>query len=160
MCAVCGHRFWPPYPHNTTKNTNNHRKIKNSWGAGWGEGGYIRISRQNSVDLACGVLEDASFPILEPVKVGVEGKGSATARDCGGGTAVFTTSAWALFLCACVYLSTDLTDLSIFKVLSLLTDLTDLLPHHHRYKQHNGQQSASTPPTTCRRTRPSPSRPR
>lgn len=36
-------------------------KIKNSWGAKWGEGGYIRI--QKGVG-KCGVADAASFPLL------------------------------------------------------------------------------------------------
>ena len=34
-------------------------KIKNSWGGGWGEGGYIRIWRENNL---CGVQSSASYP--------------------------------------------------------------------------------------------------
>lgn len=36
-------------------------KIKNSWGTGWGEGGYIRIQR--GVD-KCGVADAASYPVM------------------------------------------------------------------------------------------------
>ncbi|XP_077486405.1 cathepsin K-like [Amblyomma americanum] len=35
--------------------------IKNSWGTGWGEGGYIRIIRNRNV---CGMSEDAVYPLL------------------------------------------------------------------------------------------------
>jgi len=101
-------------------------KVKNSWGTGWGMDGYILLKRDDGdKEAACGILQDASYPILPqpsasssisslsalPAAVAtlVEEKadnsskewtaftsptqvqGSATARDCGGGTAVFTS---------------------------------------------------------------------
>lgn len=97
-------------------------KVKNSWGTGWGMEGYILLKRDDGdKEAACGILQDASFPILPKpassssslsaptVATLVEEKadnssrdwtalsspthvqGSATARDCGGGTAAFTS---------------------------------------------------------------------
>jgi len=41
-------------------------KIKNSWGAGWGESGYIRILRGKRWPIGgeCGISSAASYPIL------------------------------------------------------------------------------------------------
>jgi C1A family cysteine protease len=44
-----------------TDGTTPYWKVKNSWGTGWGEGGYIRIQR--GVD-KCGIADSASMPIL------------------------------------------------------------------------------------------------
>nr|3IOQ_A Chain A, CMS1MS2 [Vasconcellea cundinamarcensis] len=42
---------------------NDYILIKNSWGTGWGEGGYIRIKRgSGNPQGACGVLSDSVFP--------------------------------------------------------------------------------------------------
>jgi len=32
--------------------------VKNSWGAGWGDAGYVRIGTNN----VCGILQGASYP--------------------------------------------------------------------------------------------------
>jgi len=42
--------------------------VKNSWGAGWGENGYIRFAKESSIDEKqpagqCGILAQASYPI-------------------------------------------------------------------------------------------------
>ncbi|KAF8821402.1 cathepsin CPL [Cardiosporidium cionae] len=38
--------------------------VKNSWGAGWGENGYIRLARKSKdPNGECGILEDISYPV-------------------------------------------------------------------------------------------------
>lgn len=37
-------------------------KVRNSWGAGWGEGGYIRIEKSSKN--ACGVISEPSYPTV------------------------------------------------------------------------------------------------
>lgn len=83
------------------------RKVKNSWGETWGQEGYILLERSDSEEDAggeCGLLIEATYPILEPVdspsaaadepevllalpevKRPLGFTGSATANDCGGG---------------------------------------------------------------------------
>jgi len=40
--------------------------VKNSWGASWGEAGYIRLGRDNveGSEGVCGLQQDASYPIV------------------------------------------------------------------------------------------------
>jgi len=42
--------------------TDTYWKVKNSWGASWGENGYIRMS---STGDKCGILDDASYPTVK-----------------------------------------------------------------------------------------------
>lgn len=37
-------------------------RIKNSWGAGWGESGYIRFGNVKQAEGECGVFQLPSFP--------------------------------------------------------------------------------------------------
>jgi len=40
-----------------------HYLVKNSWGAGWGDAGYIRIGREQGEGV-CGINKDPSFPSI------------------------------------------------------------------------------------------------
>merc|ERR1712032_1383220 len=41
--------------------TDSYWKVKNSWGASWGEHGYVRLSTSGD---KCGILDDASYPTV------------------------------------------------------------------------------------------------
>lgn len=41
-------------------------KVKNSWGASWGEQGYIRIKRGVPKDGECGIKDGPSYPVVRP----------------------------------------------------------------------------------------------
>lgn len=38
-------------------------KVKNSWGAGWGDKGYIRMARSGDGKGKCGIQMAASYPV-------------------------------------------------------------------------------------------------
>jgi len=46
-----------------TENGKQFYKVKNSWGANWGESGYIKLLRDTSSTGECGIAMDPSYPI-------------------------------------------------------------------------------------------------
>ncbi|KAJ0760098.1 putative fruit bromelain [Helianthus annuus] len=46
--------------------------VKNSWGEGWGEKGYIRMLRGTSIQGVCNMYGHSNFPLKSPVTKNVE----------------------------------------------------------------------------------------
>ena len=47
-------------------------EVKNSWGAQWGEDGFVRIERGVPKDGECGIKDQPSYPIVKAKKSMVE----------------------------------------------------------------------------------------
>lgn len=48
--------------YDTDENGIDYWLIKNSWGDGWGEGGYIKLARNWNNE--CGIATEASYPVI------------------------------------------------------------------------------------------------
>ncbi|KAF5808677.1 putative papain protein [Helianthus annuus] len=46
--------------------------VKNSWGEGWGEKGYIRMLRGTSIQGVCNMYGHSNFPLKSPETKNVE----------------------------------------------------------------------------------------
>jgi len=55
-----------------TENGVDYWKVKNSWGAQWGEDGFVRIERGVPKDGECGIKDQPSYPIVKAKKSMVE----------------------------------------------------------------------------------------
>ncbi|RLN04251.1 cysteine proteinase EP-B 2-like [Panicum miliaceum] len=55
--------------------------VKNSWGPGWGEGGYIRMERGAGDGGLCGIAMEASFPIKTSPNPAQKPRRALLARD-------------------------------------------------------------------------------
>jgi len=48
-----------------TENGTDYWKVKNSWGASWGEGGYVRIERGVPKAGECGIKSEPTYPVVK-----------------------------------------------------------------------------------------------
>ncbi|XP_067687211.1 cathepsin L-like proteinase isoform X2 [Haliotis asinina] len=71
-------------------------KVKNSWGPGWGEGGYFYLPRNK--ENACMISQFASYPTLTDVARGPVHAGEVAAAVDGAGVVASTTAMFMLLL--------------------------------------------------------------
>lgn len=63
-------------------------KVKNSWGASWGEEGYIRLKRGVPKDGECGIKDGPTYPIVKKPSVQVAGPKAPAQPHATAGLAV------------------------------------------------------------------------